>query len=127
MPSRLAASASPRYLTVSPLPKGVWSLRRRMRRAAFFLLLSDAKPNEKENHVPSQNTQEQAKRRGRRLIRPREAWQRLGCGHTKFYQLVGAGRIRLVQLSPRIKAVVEDELDDLIDELIEARNEVASP
>jgi predicted DNA-binding transcriptional regulator AlpA len=65
-------------------------------------------------------------RRGRRLIRPREAWQRLGCGHTKFYELVGAGRIRLVQLSPRIKAVVEDELDDLIDELIEARNEVAS-
>ena len=81
----------------------------------------------------NQNTQERAKReerdrrRGRRLIRPREAWQRLGCGHTKFYELVGAGRIRLVQLSPRIKAVVEDELDDLIDELIEARDGVASP
>ena len=81
----------------------------------------------------NQNTQEQAKReerdrrRGRRLIRPREAWQRLGCGHTKFYELVGAGRIRLVQLSPRIKAVVEDELDDLIDKLIEARDGVASP
>jgi hypothetical protein len=81
----------------------------------------------------NQNTQERAKReerdrrRGRRLIRPREAWQRLGCGHTKFYELVGAGRIRLVQLSARIKAVVEDELDDLIDELIEARDGVASP
>ena len=69
----------------------------------------------------------QHERRGRRLIRPREAWARLGCGHTKFYELVGAGRIRLVELSPRIKAVVEDELDALIDELIEARDAVASP
>ena len=78
-------------------------------------------------HDRQRKEAKQHERRGRRLIRPREAWRRLGCGHTKFYELVGAGRIRLVQLSPRIKAVVEDELDDLIDKLIEARDGVASP
>ena len=78
-------------------------------------------------HDRQRKEAKQHERRGRRLIRPREAWQRLGCGHTKFYELVGAGRIRLVQLSARIKAVVEDELDDLIDKLIEARDGVASP
>jgi predicted DNA-binding transcriptional regulator AlpA len=69
---------------------------------------------------------ERDRRRGRRLIRPREAWQRLGIGHTTFYQFVSDGRIRLVELSPRIKGVVEDELDDLINKLVEARDTVAS-
>jgi excisionase family DNA binding protein len=53
----------------------------------------------------------------KRVIRPKEARQRLGVGNTKFYELVNAGRIKLVKLGPRAVGVVEDQLDKFIDEL----------
>jgi hypothetical protein len=62
-------------------------------------------------------------RRGRRLVRPKEAWKRLGIGHTKFYEdYIQTGRIKLIDLGPKCKAIVEDELDDLINELVAARD-----
>jgi hypothetical protein len=68
--------------------------------------------------------EEREQRRGRRLVRPKEAQKRLGVGRTKFYQdFVATGRLRLVGLGPRSKAAVEDELDDLIEELIAERDE----
>lgn len=64
------------------------------------------------------------RQRGRKLVRPKEAQKRLGVGHTKFWQdFVATGRLRLVELGPRSKAAVEDELDDLIEELIAERDE----
>ena len=58
----------------------------------------------------------------RKIIRPQEAAQRLGIKHTKFYELVNAGRLQLVRLSPRCVGVVEDELDALIDRLVAERD-----
>ena len=54
---------------------------------------------------------------GRRILRPREAWQRLGIGHSKFYELVGSGQLRLVRIGPRAVGVLEHELDQFIDQL----------
>jgi hypothetical protein len=58
-----------------------------------------------------------------KLIRPKEACARLGVGRTKFYKdLVAAGRLRLVYLGPRTSAVVERELELLIEELVRERD-----
>ena len=65
-------------------------------------------------------------RRGRRIIRPRAAWERLGIGHTKFYSdFVNTGRLRLVDLGKQTKGVIEDELDALIDNLAAERDRKA--
>ena len=67
---------------------------------------------------------ERERRRGRRLLRLKEAQKRLGVGRTKFYEdFVNTGLLRLVELGPRAKAAVEDEIDDLIEELIAERDE----
>jgi excisionase family DNA binding protein len=58
----------------------------------------------------------------RKIIRPKEAAQRLGVGHTMFYELVNAGRLQIVRLGPRCTGVVEDELDGLIDQLVVERD-----
>jgi predicted DNA-binding transcriptional regulator AlpA len=59
----------------------------------------------------------------RRVLRPREAWQRLGIKHTAFYELfINTGKLRLVRLGPRAVGVVEDELDALIGEMITERD-----
>jgi excisionase family DNA binding protein len=58
----------------------------------------------------------------RKIVRPQEAAQRLGIKHTKFYELVNAGRLQLVRLGPRCTGVVEDELDALIDQLVVERD-----
>jgi predicted DNA-binding transcriptional regulator AlpA len=59
----------------------------------------------------------------RRILRPREAWQRLGIKHTAFYEsFVNTGRLRLVRLGPRAVGIVEDELDAVIDQLIAERD-----
>jgi predicted DNA-binding transcriptional regulator AlpA len=59
----------------------------------------------------------------RRVIRPREAWQRLGVKHTAFYErFVNTGRLRLIRLGPRAVGVVEDELDALIGQMIAERD-----
>jgi hypothetical protein len=78
----------------------------------------------RKNQSKEVERKERERRRGRRLVRPKEAQKRLGVGHTKFWQdFVATGRLRLVELGPRSKAAVEDELDDLIEELITERDE----
>ena len=62
-------------------------------------------------------------RRGKRLLRKKEARARLGVGKTKFQKdYVKTGRIHLVPISERIEGVVEEELDALIEEIIAERN-----
>jgi predicted DNA-binding transcriptional regulator AlpA len=57
----------------------------------------------------------------RKVIRPREAQTRLGIRHTRFYELVNTGKLKLVRLGPRSVGVLEEELDRFIDELPNAR------
>jgi predicted DNA-binding transcriptional regulator AlpA len=57
----------------------------------------------------------------RKIIRPREAQARLGIRHTQFYEIVNAGKLKLVRLGPRSVGVIEEELDRFIDELPDAR------
>jgi excisionase family DNA binding protein len=57
----------------------------------------------------------------RKIIRPREAQARLGIRHTRFYELVNSGKLKLVRLGPRSVGVVEDELDEFITNLPDAR------
>ena len=63
----------------------------------------------------------------RRILRPAEAQQRLGCKHSKFYEhYVGKGLIRLLRLGPNSVGVLEDELDALIDH-IAAQRDIVPP
>jgi hypothetical protein len=63
---------------------------------------------------------------GRRLSRPKNVYGpqgRLPVGRTKFYEdYVNTGRLRLVRLGPKSVAVVDDEVDRLIAELIAERD-----
>jgi excisionase family DNA binding protein len=63
----------------------------------------------------------------RKLIRPKEAQARLGIRHTRFYELVHAGKIRLVRLGPRSVGVIEDELDAFIENLPNAHTTASTP
>jgi predicted DNA-binding transcriptional regulator AlpA len=66
---------------------------------------------------------ERDERHGKRILRPKEVQQRLGIGHTNFWEnFVATRRLRLVRLGPRSVGVIEDELDALIDELAAARD-----
>jgi excisionase family DNA binding protein len=56
----------------------------------------------------------------KRLVRPKEVQKRLGIGQTKFFEMVKRGELRLVRLGPKNIAVIEDELDALIDALPDA-------
>jgi excisionase family DNA binding protein len=60
------------------------------------------------------------------ILRPKEAARRLGVGHTRFYELVNEGRLRLVRLGERSVGVTEDELNRFIDALPAARNAALS-
>jgi len=61
----------------------------------------------------------------KRLLRPKEAQQRLGVKHDTFYRLIREGKFRLVRLGPRTTGVIEDELDAFIGSLPESeRNPV---
>jgi predicted DNA-binding transcriptional regulator AlpA len=63
----------------------------------------------------------------KRLLRPAEAWKRLGCKKSKFYEdYVKTGRLKLVTLGPKSRGAVEDEVDGLIDELIAERDSKAT-
>jgi predicted DNA-binding transcriptional regulator AlpA len=57
----------------------------------------------------------------RKVIRPREAQTRFRIRHTRFYELVNTGKLKLVRLGPRSVGVLEEELDRFIDELPNAR------
>jgi hypothetical protein len=60
----------------------------------------------------------------RNLISTQEAMDRLRCKHTKFYDdYVNTGRLKLVKLGTQKVAVVEDEVDALIEAAIAARDE----
>jgi excisionase family DNA binding protein len=56
-----------------------------------------------------------------KIVRPREAQARLGIRHTRFYELVNSGKLKLVRLGPRSVGILETELDRFIDELPAAR------
>jgi len=60
------------------------------------------------------------------ILRPKEAARRLGVGHTKFYELVNEGRLRLVRLGERSVGVTEDELNRFVDALPDARPALSS-
>jgi hypothetical protein len=54
-------------------------------------------------------------KRGRRLVRLKEAMNRLGVRHSKFYaDFVAPGRLTLLELGPKARAVDEDQLDSVI-------------
>jgi excisionase family DNA binding protein len=61
-----------------------------------------------------------------KIVRPKEAQVRLGIGHTKFYELVSAGRLQLVRLGPRVVGIPEHELDAFISGLIAERDAEAA-
>ena len=65
---------------------------------------------------------------GRTLLRERQVLQRVGVGRTKFEEdFVQTGRVQWVRIGPRMKALPEDEVDRLVDELIEeGRGDVAA-
>jgi predicted DNA-binding transcriptional regulator AlpA len=74
------------------------------------------------------STSEIPKRRGRKLLRLPEARKRLAVGKTKFDEdFIKTGRLRLVRIGPKCVAVVEDELDALIDEIVAERDASPSP
>jgi hypothetical protein len=51
----------------------------------------------------------------RRIIRPKEAWTRLGIKHSKFYSdFVGTGKIQLVRLGPKSVGLFEDNLEEVM-------------
>jgi predicted DNA-binding transcriptional regulator AlpA len=57
--------------------------------------------------------------RGERILRPAEAWTRLGCRRSHFYQhYVAGGLVRLLRLGPRARGVPESDIDKIIAELI---------
>ena len=54
----------------------------------------------------------------KRILRPKEAWERLGIGRQTFYQrFVATGRLRLFPIGTRAKGVLESDVEQLIDEL----------
>jgi len=75
-----------------------------------------------------QNEKERRQRCRKTIIRPREAWRRLGISRSTFYeQFVSKGRVKLIPLTERARGVVDAELDDLIEELIADRDHATGP
>ena len=56
-----------------------------------------------------------------KLLRPKEAQARLGIKHTRFYELINSGKLKLVRLGPRSVGVLESELDAFLANLPNAR------
>jgi hypothetical protein len=51
----------------------------------------------------------------KRFTRVAKAQERLGVGHSKFYEdFIGGGYLRLIKIGPKTSAVLDDELDALI-------------
>ena len=54
----------------------------------------------------------------KRILRPKDAWGRLGIKRQKFYEdFVNTGRIKLFPLGKRAKGCLEAEIDRVIDEM----------
>jgi excisionase family DNA binding protein len=62
-----------------------------------------------------------------KLLRPKEAQARLGIRHTRFYELVNSGKLKLVRLGPRSVGVLESELDAFLANLPDARAATHTP
>jgi len=74
-----------------------------------------------------QNEEERQQRCRKTIIRPREAWRRLGISRSTFYdEFVSKGRVKLIPLTERARGVVDTELDDLIEKLIADRDHAMS-
>jgi len=56
------------------------------------------------------------------MLRPKKIQAKLGIGNTMFWEMVKAGRIRLVNLGPKARAAPEEEIDALMDEMIAERD-----
>jgi predicted DNA-binding transcriptional regulator AlpA len=64
--------------------------------------------------------------RSRRIIRPREAWTRLGVGRSTFYEkFIATGRLKLVPLTQRARGIFDDELAAVQEEMAAARDQPA--
>jgi predicted DNA-binding transcriptional regulator AlpA len=89
-----------------------------MRRSALTLKRA-------ESHRQNEETRQL---RGRKtILRPREAWRRLGISRSTFYdKFVSKGRIKLIPITERAVGVVDGELDDLIEEMIADRDHAMS-
>jgi predicted DNA-binding transcriptional regulator AlpA len=56
----------------------------------------------------------------RKIIRPREAWTRMGIGETKYYEMRKQGLLsRVVRLGPQAVGHFEDEFDKALEALAE--------
>jgi predicted DNA-binding transcriptional regulator AlpA len=84
-----------------------------------------ASETSRRDHQRRQGKREEQERRrqGRQILRPKEAAKRLGISPSTFYdRFVRTGRLRLVALGPHSSGAIEDEIDDLIDQMIEERD-----
>jgi predicted DNA-binding transcriptional regulator AlpA len=91
--------------------------------SASAILRRDRQRNAKRSRAEVQALEESSERRGKRILRPKEAQKRLGIGHTNFWEnFVQTGRLRLVRLGPRSVGVIEHELDALIDKMVRERD-----
>ena len=62
----------------------------------------------------------------KRMIPPKEAWTRMGIGHTKFYEdYIHSGKLRLFSLGPKTSRLFEHDLEKVMDELPEAPRQPA--
>lgn len=48
------------------------------------------------------------------LVPPKAAFQQLGVGHTKGWELIGAGRLSVVRLGKRCTRIKQSSIDRLI-------------
>jgi predicted DNA-binding transcriptional regulator AlpA len=56
----------------------------------------------------------------KRILRPREAWERLGIKRQKFYEdFVATGRVNLLHIGARARGVLEADIDRIIDEMVQ--------
>jgi predicted DNA-binding transcriptional regulator AlpA len=57
-----------------------------------------------------------------KILRPKQSQERLGCGHTKFYQLIANGRLSKPLRYDGITGHTEEEIDAFIEKLKAARD-----
>ena len=57
-----------------------------------------------------------------KIIRPKEAQQRIGCGHSTFYQLIADGKLKKPIRYGRITGHREEEIDEFIARLAAERD-----
>jgi hypothetical protein len=64
----------------------------------------------------------------KRILKPREIYQRLSIGKTKFHEdFVATGKVRWINLGERSKGLTEEEVDRLVDEVARNREPLPPP